>query len=105
MSLYFSEQQATIALNGTVSSEVNLGATCDMVRLELPALTSGTISLQGAAVSGGTFRTIGISDNATAATTGDCFVELYCCGLQYIKIVSSGTQTVARTINAVGIKL
>ncbi len=105
MSLYFETQSATIAQNGTSTSEIDLKATCDLVRLELGAMDSCTVSMTGALASGGTFRNIGVSGRSTATTTGNCFLELKVCGLQFIKVVASASQTTADvTIKATGIK-
>jgi len=92
MSLYGDWKAATIPLNGTSSAEVDLGRDYDYLEIQIPTLISCTIKLQVAEKSEGTFRDLGDSITTDAGTHNyhDVF---YLGGWQFIKVVSSVTQT------------
>jgi hypothetical protein len=97
MSIYGEWKTATIAQSGTTSGEVNLVRDYDRIQVILPALTSGTLNVQVSKTTGGTFQALD-SEAIIAATTGGYSDEWEIGGWQFIKIVSSGTQSSARTI-------
>ena len=94
---------ATIASSGTSSDEVNLGLDCDFIMIILPTLDSCTIKIQVAESESGTFQDLG-SNVTTDTTTGAYSTTFVLGGYQYIKVVSSATQTVERLIRVNGIK-
>ena len=109
MSIYGAWVSAVIALNGTVSAAANLGRDYEYVQIIIPAQDSATIGLQVGTDPTGTmtltYQTLGIGSNATAATTGSVTTTLELGGFQYVKVVSSATQTAARTYYLRGYRL
>jgi len=104
MSIYGDWIVGTIAINGTSTGEIDLGRNFDFIELQIPTLVSGTLKLQVSRTSGGTFQDLGLS-NLTDATTGAYSDTWKLGGWQFIKIVSSATQTVtARTFYVRGMK-
>ena len=103
MSLFMAWKAATIAASGTSSAEVDLGNNCDYLQILLPTLTSCTIKIQVAEGSGGTFQDLG-SSITTATTTGGYTTTFRLGGYQFIKVVSSATQTAERLIRVRGAK-
>ena len=102
----------TIAESKTESTECDLGRVYENVIVQLPALTSGTIKLQGAKFSGDTAKDIYIVVPTTgaliqvisAATTGDHMVVYPLGGFRFIKFVSGAEQAAARTIYCQGVR-
>ncbi len=92
MSLYGSWVSGTIAINGTSTDEINLGRDYDFIEVRIPTLVSGTLKVQTSNTTGGTFQDLGASIT-TAATTGAYNDVWKLGGYQFIKIVSSATQT------------
>lgn len=104
MSLYGSWVTGTIAINGTSTGEIDLGRDYDYIEVRIPTLVSGTLKVQSSNVTGGTFQDLG-SSVTTSATTGAYNDVWKIGGWQFIKIVSSATQTVtARVFNVRGMR-
>lgn len=94
----------TIAINGTSTDEINLGRDYDFIEIRIPTLVSGTLKVQTSNESGGTFQDLGLSVT-TSATTGAYNDVWQIGGWQFIKIVSSATQTsTARTFYVRGMR-
>lgn len=104
MSIHGDWVTGTIASSGTSTGEINLGVNADFLNIALPALTSGTITIQVTDIGGGTYQNLGSSINLPA-TTGGYTTTLRLGGYQYIKVVSSVAQASARTIKVRGIKI
>lgn len=98
MSIYGSDWiEGTIAINGTSTGEIDLMKPYDFIDIRIPTLVSGTLKLTTSNATGGTFQDLGASVT-TAATTGAYNDVWKVGGYQFIKIVSSATQTTtART--------
>lgn len=92
MSIYGEWATGTIAINGTSTDEINLGRDYEYIQIRIPTLVSGTLKLQASNESGGTFQDLGYS-TTTQATTGAYNDVWKVGGWQFIKIVSSATQT------------
>ena len=92
MSLYGAWVSGTIAINGTSTGEINLGRDYDFIEVRIPTLVSGTLKLQTSNATGGTFQDLGASVTI-GATTGAYNDTWNLGGWQFIKIVSSATQT------------
>lgn len=96
----------------TASTECDLGRVYETVIVQLPALASGTITVQGARVTGGTAKNIytynpadgHIDQMITAATTGDYFCVFPIGGFQYITFVSGASQSGGDTIYCQGVR-
>jgi hypothetical protein len=97
MSIFGEWKTATIALNGTVSAAVDLGRDWEYLNINIPTQDSANISLQVSDLLGGTYKALGLSTNVFAAATGNLTTTLVLGGYRYIKVVSSETQTAART--------
>lgn len=104
MSIYGSWKAATIANAGTSSAEVDLGKDYDFLEIQIPTVTSGTLKVQVAEKTGGTFQDLG-SSVTTATTTGAYDTVFKLGGWQFIKIVSSATQGAERLIRVRGMRL
>jgi len=100
--LDFSEWKSTImADNGTLSAEVNLGKPYKKVMLIGPAIVSGTLSINIAMTAGGTYYPIHILDDdatgsflsATTAATTSIAIEFPVGAAQFVKVLSSVSQT------------
>lgn len=103
MSLYGEWRAATIALDGTSSAEVNLGRDYDYLEIQIPTLTSGTIKLQVAEKTGGTFYDLG--DGVTTASGTHNYADVFRLGgYQFIKVVASASQSAQRLIRARGMR-
>jgi len=103
MSLYGRWEAATIASSGTSSAEVDLGREYDLLEIQIPTLTSGTIKVQTAEATGGTFRDLG--DGITTAAGTHNYNDVFKLGgYQFIKVVSSVTQTAERLIRVRGMR-
>ena len=92
MSSYGEWKAATIPQDGTSSDEVDLGQDYNYLEIQIPTLVSCTIKLQVAERTGGTFRDFGdgVTTDPGAHNYHDVF---YLGGWQFIKVVSSVTQT------------
>ncbi len=101
MSIYGSWVSAVVASSGTVSAVADLKRDYEYVNIIIPTQDSATIGLQvGTDPTGSgtlTYQTLGIGSNVTAATTGAVTTTLELGGFQYVKVVSSATQTATRT--------
>ncbi len=104
MSLFLTWKTATIAINGTTSSEVDLENNCDFMQIIIPTITSGTVSIQVSDVTGGTFVALGNSQT-TVAGTGAYATTFKLGGYQYIKVVTGAAQGAARTFSVRGEKI
>ena len=92
MSLYGDWKAATIETDGTSSAEVDLGRDYDFLEIQIPTLVSGTVKIQVAEKTSGTFYDLG-DGIVTAASTGGYADVFKLGGYQFIKVVSSSTQT------------
>ncbi len=92
MSIYGSWKAATIEAGGTSSAEVDLGRSYDYMEIQIPTLISGTLKIKTAEKTGGTFRDLG--DGVTTASGTHNYHDVFKLGgYQFIKVVSSVTQT------------
>lgn len=92
---------AVIANSGTSTSEINLGRAFEFLQIVIPSVTSGTLKLQVAEASGGTFQDWG--DSITTETTTGAYSDTWNLGsYQFIKIVSSVSQGAERTFRVRG---
>jgi hypothetical protein len=105
MTLPFEPQTATIAISGTESGEVDLKSSCDLVRVQLPTLTSCQVYVKVALNTGGTFQELGDGSNRTDTTTGAYSTTFKLGGWRYVKICTSAAQAAARTIELQGMRL
>ena len=92
MSLPGGWKAATILQNATSSAEVNLGRDYDYLDIQIPTLVSGTVKIQVSETTGGTFYDLGDSQT-TASGTHNYADVFWLGGYQFIKVVSSVTQT------------
>ena len=92
MSVYGEWQDATIA-SGTTSAAVNLGRSYEWVQIIIPTITSGDISFTAAETLGGTYYTLGSGSQVITAGTGNFATVATIGGWQYIKVISSVSQT------------
>jgi len=109
MSVYGYWLDAVIANGGTASAEVDLDPNSafglfDFLQIVIPTVTSGTIKLQVAEKSGGTFQDLG-SGITTSTTTGGYSTTFKLGGWRYIKVVSSAAQGAERTFRVRGEKI
>lgn len=104
MSLYGSWLPATITVAlGTTSAEVDLGRDFDFLEVQIPTVESCTLKLQVAEKTGGTFQDLGPS--VTTDTTTGAYNDVWKLGgYQFIKVVSSATQTAERLIRVRGMR-
>ena len=101
MSIYGSWKAATIPINDTTSAEVDLGRDYDFLEIQIPTLTSGTIKIQIAEKTGGTFYDLG--DGVTTASGTHNYADVFRLGgYQFIKVVASASQAAARSIRVRG---
>ncbi len=90
-----------IADNGTTSAAADLGRPYETMAIIMPALISGTITVQGSETSGGTYTTLYITNPTdgtnepltSSATTGEITWVVPIGGFQFIKLVSGASQT------------
>jgi len=100
-------KKCTIAIGGTVSTEVNLEGATEGIAIELPAAFTGiALTFQAARAAGGTYQ--GVYDDAGAALsitvaagrivaiTGAKLDALR--GISFLKLVSGGAEAAERTI-------
>ena len=91
MSIYGEWKAATVTA-GTSSDEVDLGRDYVFLEIQIPTMTSGTIKLQVAEKTGGTFYDLG--DGITTAASTHNYADVFKLGgYQFIKVVSSVTQS------------
>ena len=91
---------ATIALNGTLSAEVNLGRPYDTLLMAIPIIDSAQVNILAAEKTDGTFQDLHITegDGSSAVQksdlgTGGITWVLPIGGFQYIKVKTSAAQT------------
>lgn len=101
MSFYRAWQTGTIADGAKSTGEIDLLGNCDFVQVIFPSLTNGKISLQVSDTNGGTFQDLG-SNVTTAPTSGVYSTTLNLGGYQYIKVVSSASQSGEKIIKVRG---
>jgi hypothetical protein len=97
---------ATIAATGTTSTEVDLGGVYSSLAVYIPAITTGTLALQTAMYSGGTFQNLYlISQNDAdddqvicSSGTGEINLTVPKFGWQYLKFVAGASQSSDVTI-------
>ncbi len=93
MSIYAKEWvTGTIAAGGTSTGAINLGRDYDYIEVRIPSLVSGTLKVQTSNAIDGTYQDLGLNVT-TDATTGAYNDVWKIGGWQFIKIVSSATQT------------
>lgn len=104
----------SFAITGTgkTSGVCDLGKVFETAVILLPSITSGTITVQGAKTSGGTYADLYTYNHATGyvkkmtvspATTGGYFCVFPIGGFQFIKLESSVDQT-DETFYAMGVR-
>lgn len=103
MSVYGMWATATISSAGSSSDEVDLGRDYDLMEIIIPTLTSATIKLQTAEVSGGDYLDLG-DGVTTDAGTHNYHDVLKLGGWQYVKVVASATQGTDRLIRVRGMR-
>jgi len=89
----------------TISDECNLGAPYEYMLLEVPTITSGTLSVQVLRASAGTARNLHLTVNADGTTaqvisdsgTGAFIWSVPIHGAQYIKVTAGAAQSADRT--------
>ena len=89
----------------TISDECDLGAPYEYMLLEVPTLTSGTLSVQALRASGGTARNLHLTVNADGTDeqiisdsgTGAFIWIVPIGGTQYIKVTAGAAQAADRT--------
>ena len=92
MSIYGEWKAATIAAGAKSSAEVDLGRDYDFLEIQIPTLITGTVKIQVAEKTGGTFYDLG--DGVTTASGTHNYADVFALGgYQFIKVVSSATQT------------
>jgi len=106
-------KDATIAKDGTTSSEVDLGRQYETVLVVIPTIDTAQVTIQVAEKSGGTFQEVYVSDPAdggdnkliSASGTGGTTWVVPIGGFQYIKVKASAAQsTAARTFRVCGVR-
>ena len=103
MSIYGDWKVATISAGETSSAEVDLGRDYDFLEIQIPTLISGTVKIQVAELTGGTFYDLG--DGITTASGTHNYHDVFKLGgYQFIKVVSSSTQTTERLIRVRGMR-
>ncbi len=91
MSIYGEWKAATVTA-GTTSSEVDLGRDYDFLEIQIPTMTSGTMSLEVAEETSGTFYALG--DGVTTGASTHNYADVFKLGgYQFIKVVSSVSQS------------
>ena len=90
---------ATIAINGTLSDEVDLGRPYDTLLVVIPAIDSAQVNVKVAEKKGGTFQDVHIteSDGSSAVVksdlgTGGITWVIPLGGFQFIKLQTSAAQ-------------
>lgn len=96
---------ATVTTGSTVSSEINVGEGWQAMYLVVPSLTSNSqVHIQGADVTGGTFRRIVQKDAASALATVDFaigsattnrIIPIPVTGLRFLKVETTAIMSSA----------
>lgn len=103
----------TIADEGTLSGEIDLGRSYEKVIIEIPTIDTAQITIRGAEISGGTYYDLHVTDPAdggnnkliSASGTGGITWVAPIGGFRYLKLFSSATQsTAAVTFNLCGVR-
>jgi len=103
VSLYGTWTAATIANTAKSSAEVDLGRDYDFLEIQIPTLTSGTLKIQVAEKTSGSFYDLG--DGITTASGAHNYADVFHLGgYQFIKVVSSATQGDDRLIRVRGMR-
>ena len=91
---------ATIALNGTLSGEVDLGRPYDTLLIAIPTIDSAQVNVQVAEKTVGTFQDVHVTEgDGTSAVvksdigTGGITWVIPLGGFQFIKVQTSAAQT------------
>ena len=91
---------ATIALNGTLSGEVDLGRPYDTLLIVIPTIDSAQVNVQVAEKTVGTFQDVHVTEgDGTSAVvksdigTGGITWVIPLGGFQFIKVQTSAAQT------------
>ncbi len=92
MSVYGKWQNAAIA-SGTSSGAIDLGRDYEWVQIVIPTITSANISFTVAETLGGTYQALGSGSQVITAGTGAFTTVATIGGFQFIKVVSSASQT------------
>lgn len=100
MSLYGEWQDAVIT-SGTTSAAVNLGRDFEWVQIYIPTITSANISFTVAEKIADTYYTLGSGSQVITAGTGGFTTVATIGGFQFIKVISSVSQT-AKTFRVRG---
>jgi hypothetical protein len=100
MSLYGQWLDVTIADEGTLSGECDLGQgnpceNFEFLNIYIPTIDSANVSLYVSDKLGGTYYPLGLSTNVFAAATGGMYTTFELGGYQFIKILSSASQSTA----------
>jgi hypothetical protein len=98
MSLYGQWLDVTIADEGTLSAECDLGDNYEFLNIYIPTIDSANISLYVSDKLGGTYYPLGLSTNVIAAGTGGFYDTFELGGYQFIKILSSASQSTAAVV-------
>lgn|SRR5574343_91874 len=89
-------KEASIALGGTATDEIDLGREWEYLQVRIPTIDAADLSVQTSDVIGGTYQALG-KDIKAAAGTG-AYNDVWRLGLwRCVKIVSSVAQSAART--------
>ena len=103
MSIYGEWKVATIADGQTDSAVVDLGRDYDFLEIQIPTLTSCTIKLQVAEKTDSSYRDLG--DGITTATGTHNYHDVFKLGgWQFIKVISSVTQSSGDLIRVRGMR-
>ena len=101
----------TIATDNDLTPEVNLGREYDTLLVVIPTIDSGSVKIQVAEKTGGTFQGLNLtgSDGTTIEVvsdvgTGGITWVVPLGGFQFIKIATSVAQTANRTFRVCGIR-
>ena len=95
----------------TISDECDLGAPYEYMLLEVPTITSGTLSVQVLRASGGTARNLHLTVNADGTDaqiisdtiTGALIWRVPIGGAQFIKVTAGAAQSADRTFYVRGV--
>jgi hypothetical protein len=91
---------AVISSGQTLSAEVDLTKSFSHLNITAPSMTSGTVSIQSATASGGTFQVLG---DAWSVGAGSKNATLTLGMWQYLKLSASVAQSAAVTYNVRGV--
>ena len=105
MSIYGEWLAATIVTSGTgkTSAEVDLGRDWDFLEIQIPTIQSGTIGIEVAEKTSGTFYALG--DGVTTDASTHNYADVFKLGgYQFIKVVCSFQQTTQRLVRVRGMR-